>query len=326
MRQSRGYLPLILLLALSLPALGEKPSSTSKKSIVVPAGTRIAVRINENLTSETAQEGDTFTGVLAEPIDVNGETVFPQGSDVRGTVTAAHKSGRLSDPGVLELTLNSVTSGSRTLHPNAEPFRIKGESHTKSNVTKIGGGAAAGAIIGAIAGGGKGAAIGAGVGAAAGTGIAAATGKKDAKVESEAVLEWTTSADATTPRASSSGSSPAAAPRSYNESDSNEPAPAASSSFGAHDRRVIRDCFDDHASELPPGLAKRESLPPGLERQVERNGTLPPGLQKRVVPLPEVCDRQLPKLPSSLSRVVLGQHVMLIDQDYTVLDLFSLDE
>jgi hypothetical protein len=326
MRQSRRYLPFILLLALTLPALGETPSSTSKKSIVIPAGTRIAVRINENLSSETAQEGDTFTGVLAEPIDVNGETVFPQGADVAGTITAAHKSGRLSDPGVLELTLNSITSGSRTLHPNAEPYSIKGESHTKSNVTKIGGGAAAGAIIGAIAGGGKGAAIGAGVGAAAGTGIAAATGKKDAKVESEAVLEWTTAEDTATSRASSGGNAAASPRRSYNENDSDEKAPAASSSFSAHDRRVIRDCFDDHASELPPGLARRESLPPGLERQVERNGTLPPGLQKRVVPLPEVCDRQLPKLPASISRVVLGQHVMLIDQDYTVLDLFNLDE
>ena len=326
MRQSRRCLPFILLLTLALPALSETPSSTSKKSIVVPAGTRIAVRINENLSSDTAQEGDAFTGVLAEPIDVNGETVFPQGSDVKGTVTAAHKSGRLSDPGVLELTLNSITSGSRTLHPNAEPFRITGESHTKSNVTKIGGGAAAGAIIGAIAGGGKGAAIGAGVGAAAGTGIAAATGKKDAKVESEAVLEWTTAEDTSTSRASSSGGNSATpARRSYNE-DSDEQAAGGSSSFSAHDRRLIRDCFDDHASELPPGLAKRESLPPGLEKQVERNGTLPPGLQKRVVPLPEVCDRQLPKLPSSISRVVLGQHVMLVDENYTVLDLFNLDE
>ena len=41
-------------------------------------------------------------------------------------------------------------------------------------------------------GGGKGAAIGAGVGAGAGTGVAAATGKKDAKIESEALLTFVT--------------------------------------------------------------------------------------------------------------------------------------
>jgi hypothetical protein len=33
---------------------------------------------------------------------------------------------------------------------------------------------------------------------------------------------------------------------------------------------------------LPPGLAKREELPPGLEMQVEKNGSLPPGLAKRL--------------------------------------------
>jgi hypothetical protein len=70
------------------------------------------------------------------------------------------------------------------------PIVIKGQSHAKSNVAKIGGTTALGAIIGAMAGGGKGAAIGAGVGAAAGTAGAAATGKKAAVVESEEVLVW----------------------------------------------------------------------------------------------------------------------------------------
>ncbi|MBT5414242.1 MAG: hypothetical protein HOK81_06540 [Rhodospirillaceae bacterium] len=33
---------------------------------------------------------------------------------------------------------------------------------------------------------------------------------------------------------------------------------------------------------LPPGLAKRRTLPPGLAKQVEETGSLPPGLQKRL--------------------------------------------
>ncbi len=324
------YLPVVVVLcALAAPAQSHKQSSTHS-SITIPAGTRIAVRMIDNLSSATAEEGDTFHGTLEEPIDVNGQTIFPKGSDVTGRVTAAHKSGRLSDPGVLELTLTSIASGTRAWNPPAEPFEIKGKSHTKSNVTKIGGGAAAGAIIGAIAGGGKGAAIGAGVGAAAGTGVAAATGKKEASVESEAVLEWTTSDDSTTSRNGSTAASrhSTAQPRSYNEGEERgeQAGGSAAPSFTSHDRRVIRDCFDDNASNLPPGLAKRESLPPGLEKQVERNGTLPPGLQKRLVAMPDVCERQLPALSEGVSRVILGQHVMMIDQDYKVLDLFDLDQ
>src|SRR5207302_5198989 len=128
-------------------------------------------------------------GVLTQPLVANGSTIFSKGATVAGQVTAAQKSGRLSSPGVLELTVMSINN----TPVSSQPFVIKGASHTKSNVVKIGGGAAAGAIIGGIAGGGKGAAIGAGVGAGAGTATAAVTGKKPASVESEAILQFSSS-------------------------------------------------------------------------------------------------------------------------------------
>jgi hypothetical protein len=277
------------------------------------------------LSSEKAQPGDTFTGVLENPIEVNDKVVYPRGSAVTGRVVAVESSGRLSHPGVLELELIRVESGGKYATLTTESWILKGKSHTKSNVTKIGGGAAAGAIIGALAGGGKGAAIGAGVGAAAGTGVAAATGKQPAKVESEAVVTFTTVEPATSAKSAASAPAPVAATpppgaKSYDD-DSSE-----ARSFSARDRRVIRGCFADHASELPPGLAKRETLPPGLERQLQRNGTLPPGLQKRVQPLPQVCESQLLRLPRDLERVVYNRRVMLINAAYLILDAFDVDE
>src|SRR5678809_1803721 len=85
---------------------------------------------------------------------------YPKGADVIGRVTDVHPTGRLTEPGELDLVLNTVSSGTVAESIHVEPLIIKGESHSKSNVTKIGGGAALGAVIGAIAGGGKGAAIG----------------------------------------------------------------------------------------------------------------------------------------------------------------------
>jgi hypothetical protein len=106
---------------------------------------------------------------------------------VRGKVTSAKSSGRLHAPGQLAVRLLTVDGRSVT---TGSLYR-KGKSHTKSNATKVGGGAAAGALIGALAGGGKGAAIGTLAGAGAGTGVAAATGKMEAIIPAEATLVFT---------------------------------------------------------------------------------------------------------------------------------------
>jgi hypothetical protein len=113
---------------------------------------------------------------------------------VKGKVTNAKPSGRLQGSGLLTLRLTSIGDTPVT----SSPRTFRGESHTKSNVTKIGGGTAAGAVIGGLAGGGKGAAIGAGVGAAAGTGAAAYTGKKEAAVPAETVMSFTVSSASAT--------------------------------------------------------------------------------------------------------------------------------
>ncbi len=61
----------------------------------------------------------------------------------------------------------------------------------------------------------------------------------------------------------------------------------------------------------PQGLAKREKLPPGLERQLVKNGTLPPGISKRA--LPPGLDSRLGPIPSGAERVIVGGDVALID-------------
>ncbi len=64
---------------------------------------------------------------------------------------------------------------------------------------------------------------------------------------------------------------------------------------------------------MPPGLAKREHLPPGLQRHLERNGTLPPGLQKKLQPIPMDLRHRLPRYPAGIRVVFVGGHVILIE-------------
>lgn len=88
----------------------------------------------------------------------------------------------------------------------------------------------------------------------------------------------------------------------------------------ARQRSVINGCLSDPKAGLPPGLAKRDRLPPGLERQLQRNGTLPPGLQKKVQPLPSQCQVNLPRLPGGWERVVLGDRVIVLDPAKRIID------
>jgi hypothetical protein len=308
--------------------------SMAQRSLEIPSGTSIRVRITDNLSSEQTQMGDTFRGTLDEPIVVNGRELYPKGADVIGRVTDVHPTGRLSEPGELDLVLNTVSSGTVAASIHVEPLVLKGESHSKSNVTKIGGGAALGAVIGAIAGGGKGAAIGTLAGGAAGTGAAAATGKKPATVESEAVLTFvtsSTSAPTTLPPPSTSSNEPPP-PSTPAPSISDVPPNPDSSTdvetqlFSLRDRRTIRTCVSEHASDFPAGTTQRPELPSGSERQIHRGGTLSSDIQNQAQSLPLSCEDQLPKLPSDLERVVYGGRALLIDSKGRVLDVFYLDE
>jgi len=164
----------------------------------VPAGTRIAVRTDSQISSANAHVGQSFHANLLRDLVVDGKTIAKAGAPAKGTVTYAKSSGRLHDPGQLTIRLTSIQlANGKALAVSTSGFRAKGKSHTKSNVTKIGGGAAAGALIGGLAGGGKGALIGTAVGAGAGTGVAAATGKEEALIHAETAITFTTTANAT---------------------------------------------------------------------------------------------------------------------------------
>ncbi|MGH9501289.1 MAG: hypothetical protein ACRD20_00405 [Terriglobales bacterium] len=329
-QQVSGALAFLVLAFAPVSALGQN-------SLEIPSGTSIRVRMIDNLSSEKTQMGDTFRGTLDEPIEVNGRILYPKGADVIGRVTDVHPTGRITEPGELDLVLNTVSSGTVAASIHVEPLIIKGESHSKSNVTKIGGGAALGAVIGAIAGGGKGAAIGTLAGGAAGTGAAAATGKKPAIVESEAVLTFVTSSASVAtnpppPAPVSHDASPTPPPPNPDDSaetmtSDSAPGPGDNAPlFTLRDRRTIRSCVNEHAADFPAGATQRPELPSGSERQIHRGGSLPSEVQSQAQSLPLACEEQLPRLPSDLERVVYAGRVLLIDSRGQVLDMFYLDQ
>lgn len=156
----------------------------------IPAGTVITVRLNDTLASNVSQSGQSFTATVIDSIQVDQKTVIVRGATATGTVVDAQPLGRFEGGARLQLRLDSVDANGHTANIETAVIDRSQKGKGKRTATMIGGGAAAGAIIGALAGGGKGAAIGAGAGAAAGTGGAALTGNKNVILPVETALSF----------------------------------------------------------------------------------------------------------------------------------------
>jgi len=169
----------------SADASSRRPPFTESQPLEVPVGTEIYVRLQQPLSSATAQAGQSFSAVLDQPLIVDNQTVAAPGAAVTGKVIAVRNSGHLHNAGYLRLSLVSITLNGKQAPLATNSVFVGGGSFRKRNWAFIGGGAGGGAMIGALAGGGKGAAIGSMAGAAAGTTAAYATGKKEAGFAAE---------------------------------------------------------------------------------------------------------------------------------------------
>jgi hypothetical protein len=78
------------------------------------------------------------------------------------------------------------------------------------------------------------------------------------------------------------------------------------------DREVMRQRYDEreHSEDLPPGLAKRNQLPPGLEKQLRERGTLPAGLRKKIEPCSEDLERRLLPPSPDYDHLLIGGHIV----------------
>jgi hypothetical protein len=174
-------------------AASGSPARDAARQVVIPTGTEVSVRTNENIDSSAASVGQKFSGMIAEDVmGSSGQVAIPKGSNAELVIRSVQSGGITKGP---ELTLDLASvdvHGQRYVVNTAELQRNNGQGlgANRRTAEMVGGGAALGTLIGAIAGQGKGAAIDAVAGAAAGAGTQVLTRGKEVKVPAESVLQF----------------------------------------------------------------------------------------------------------------------------------------
>jgi hypothetical protein len=159
--------------------------------INVPAGTNLAIRINQHISVKTSRAGDHFDGEVVEPVaGQNGNVVIPRGTPVGGIIDASHRRGHFKGSSILALRLTSLTlNGNRYRLDTRDLTRTK-KGKGKRSAAFIGGGSGLGMLVGGVATGGVGLVVGGLAGAGAGTALGGLTGNRDIEIPSESIVHF----------------------------------------------------------------------------------------------------------------------------------------
>ncbi|MBS1840511.1 MAG: hypothetical protein JSS69_15320 [Acidobacteria bacterium] len=176
----------------------------SGQKITVPAGTRLAVTLENGISTRSARAGDSLYFHTSFPVTQNNHVVIPVGSYIRGSLLESKRPGRIKGKGEFRLRLESLifpngytvdllaaprsadTGGRETTDSEG---KVTGSGGKGKDVGTVAGTTVTGAGIGAIAGGGKGAGIGAGIGGLAGLAAVLLTRGPEAQIPRGSTLD-----------------------------------------------------------------------------------------------------------------------------------------
>jgi hypothetical protein len=176
------------------PPAPEAPPAPAE--VTIPAGTSLAVRVDQHISVKTSRAGDAFTGEIVDPITASdGNLLVPKLSRVKGTVAAAHKRGHFKGASLLELKLTSMNIDGKEYAVVTNNLTQTKKGKGKRTAAFIGGGSGLGMLIGGLASGGTGLLIGGLSGAGAGTAAAGLTGNRDIDIPAESVVHFKLASD-----------------------------------------------------------------------------------------------------------------------------------
>ena len=166
------------------------------RTVTVPAGTRILVRMNDTVDSNRSRVGSIFTATLQTNLVVGGQTVARAGTPLHGRLTEARSGGRAAGRSELALELTDIIINGNPHPLLTGEYSVQGSNNLGTTARRTATGAGLGAAIGAIGGSaGRGAAIGSVVGG----GASLATRGPQINIPAETLLEFRLQQPATLP-------------------------------------------------------------------------------------------------------------------------------
>ena len=180
------------------PVAPQAPPPARYDEVTIAADSVLGLRLDSTISTETARVEDRVTARLSRDVLVDGRVALPAGARLEGVVTQVERGGKFKDRPRLGIVFNALVlaDGTRMALQTDTIFR-DGESPAAQANTKVGGGAAVGAILGAMIGGKKGALIGSTAGAAGGAAAVAAGDRANAVMRSGTPLTARLSAPVT---------------------------------------------------------------------------------------------------------------------------------
>jgi hypothetical protein len=184
---------------------------TKNGSVQLSSGTKLSLRLNTTINTQTSRPGDMFTASVVSPQEY-------EGAFVEGHIAQLKRSERVTGMTELTLTFDAITLrngrngmlrgevkellANESVKAVDEEGNLESVSKTKDSALNTGSGAALDAIINTTTGGGKGAAIGALIGGGVSAGSIYIQGKQDLLLEpgAQLVMEVARSHNSTPPQ------------------------------------------------------------------------------------------------------------------------------
>lgn len=164
---------------------GQDRNRTRGNRSAIPEGQEIDVRLQTQLSSDTAQVEDRFEATTVVDLYSGNDVLIPEGSVLRGVISSVDKASRTDRKGELTVAFDQITIGGRSYPIRGTVTQALESEGIKGEAARVGTGAGVGAIIGGILGGVKGALLGVLIG---GGGTIAATEGKDVTLPAGTVL------------------------------------------------------------------------------------------------------------------------------------------